>query len=322
MGTIPQHQVGPYRISRRIGRGSAGVIYEAQGPDKVPVAVKFLDLSDVDAPEERWEDLVQRYLERFFKEMVILSLLSRYTEAVPRYIDHGVAHGQRHYLVMELIKGVTLKEYLARPKRMGTPDTLRIVKGVLHALSAAHTFGIVHRDLKPSNILLDDKGQARVIDFGIARAFHGNTNLRFLVGNLQHMSPEQTRGEAATPASDIWSLGSILYEMLVGRTLYKGSSVREYLEARRSTPVPTEPPESCAHIEASTWNIVTRALTANPPERPTAPDMLGLIEQELRILAVNRTSLSTSSVISLDTTRPANQIDDRLDQTLLTQFTQ
>src|SRR6478672_7203627 len=172
------------------------------------------------------------------------------------------------YIVMELVDGEDLASILRRSGALNPRQAARIGAGVGRALAAAHARGLVHRDIKPGNVLIGKDGQVKVVDFGIARAISeaqvtlpGTT-----LGSVHYFSPEQARGEPATAASDIYSLGIVLYEMLVGSRPWEGDSAASVALARLSGPIP-DPMVVRPSVPPDLASIVRRALALDPKDR-------------------------------------------------------
>jgi len=208
-------RIGLYRILRELGRGGMGVVYLAERDDgqyKRQVAVKLLR-AGADADELR---------RRFLAERQILASLSH--PNIAQLLDGGVADGGLPYLVMEYVDGVPITEYCDR-HRLGLDARLRLFQNVCAAVHHAHQNLVLHRDLKPGNVLVTSAAQVKLLDFGIAKllnpALLGEdqpvTRTAFRVMTPAYASPEQVRGDSLTTASDVYALGLLLYEMLVGR---------------------------------------------------------------------------------------------------------
>jgi serine/threonine-protein kinase len=311
-----RQQIGPYRLVRFIGAGGMSAVYQGVDSCSLPVAIKLLAVNGTIVTRlQQTTDDITHYLDRFFKEIAINVMLSPCTDGIPRYIDHGVAMNGEHYLVVELIVGKTLKEH-AEGRSISIREALVIVRRILQTLCCAHNLGIIHRDLKPANIMITLDGKVKVLDFGIARAFHSQTNPRFMVGNLQHMSPEQFHGQPVTARSDVYAVGSILHGLLVGRDFFSGSTSDAVRASRRTTRISLNaPPES--RLSPSLWNLLYRSLQRDPEKRVDTAVFLHLIEDQLDALAATKKALATSSVIQLNPHTPANDATEA-ERTLVT----
>ncbi len=214
-GDAAGDRIGPYRIEREIARGGMGVVYLASRADDAferRVAIKVLSPGRMSASLER----------RFRGERQILAALEH--PNIARLYEGGTTEGGRPYLVMEYVDGLRLDEYCNR-ERLGVRRRLEIFRKICAAVHFAHQRLVVHRDLKPSNILVDAAGEPKLLDFGIAKLLDPEalpvtveatlTGLRPMTPG--YASPEQVRGEAITTASDVYSLGVLLYELLTGR---------------------------------------------------------------------------------------------------------
>ena len=174
------------------------------------------------------------------------------------------------YLAMELVRGRTLRHVLRTQGRLPASTALEVMEHVLGALSAAHAAGIVHRDVKPENVLVGEDGRVKVADFGLARAVAaGSTATRgVLLGTVAYISPEQALGEPATPRSDVYSAGILLWELLTGRTPHEGPTdyviVHKHIESDVPPPAWTEP-----SVPPAVDELVLRAVSRDPRERFT-----------------------------------------------------
>jgi len=209
--------IGRYRIRRLIGEGGMGTVYEAEQdhPRRV-VALKVLKSPLAGAEEHR----------RFARESEALGRLQH--PGIARIYDAGTAEtawGPQPYLALEFIEGPSLTEY-ARAHNLGVAKRVQLMAAVCDAVDHAHRRGIVHRDLKAANILVDDRGQPKVLDFGIARMLDADdprstnvTRLGDVIGTLAYMSPEQMNADLThvDARSDVYSLGVVMYELLTGR---------------------------------------------------------------------------------------------------------
>jgi eukaryotic-like serine/threonine-protein kinase len=214
--THDPESVGAYRICRRIARGGMGTVYLAERADgrfEHRVAIKLL------RPGFDTEDL----LRRFRAERQILASLSH--PNIARLLDGGATADERPYLVMELVEGLPITEHCDR-HGLSVEERLRLFLTVGRAVQYAHQNLVVHRDLKPSNIMVTADGTVKLLDFGIAKLLdaslddvHTQTGLRLMTP--EYASPEQVQGKAVTTASDVYQLGVLLYELLVGQRPYE-----------------------------------------------------------------------------------------------------
>ncbi len=218
---IPQFELpfdfGDYRLEEEIGRGGMGIVYRATRiSDNQTVAIKMILKGDFASESDR---------QRFDAEAVAVSRLS-HPNIIPIY-EIGEQQG-RSFFCMQLIPGQSLSERLGRGP-MPPQRAARVMAEISEAISYAHQQGILHRDLKPSNILLDDNGRAFVADFGLAKEAESHMSLTrsgAVLGTPSYMSPEQAAGARGQVgiASDVYSLGAILYHMLTGHPPFQGSS--------------------------------------------------------------------------------------------------
>jgi len=206
---------GRYEIVEKIGSGGMGVVWKAK--DKIldrHVALKILR-------PEMSED--QAFVQRFRQEAKAAASLSH--SNIVNIYDVGQDRGL-HYIVMELVEGQTLRDKLNEAGRLSVDEAVNIAIQICLGLAHAHACGIIHRDIKPQNILITNTGQVKVADFGIARALGSasNTGKSIVVGSASYLSPEQVTNQAVTAASDLYSLGVVLYEMVTGELPYTGDT--------------------------------------------------------------------------------------------------
>jgi eukaryotic-like serine/threonine-protein kinase len=206
---------GRYRLEARIGTGGMSTVYRALDETlQRRVAIKLMNREVATESDQ---------LERFRREARAVAQLSH--PNIVGVIDAG-EDDSRPYIVFEYVEGETLKERIRRLGRLPIAEAVAYAIEIARALGAAHARHIVHRDVKPQNVLLDEEGQAKVTDFGIARTLdeEGLTADGRVLGTTDYVSPEQALGQAVTGQSDLYSLGVVLYEMLTGEVPFRGEN--------------------------------------------------------------------------------------------------
>jgi serine/threonine protein kinase len=248
-------EIGPYRIIEKIGQGGMGIVYKGLHVKlEQEVAIKVL------APEFSQDSSMR---ERFIKEAKIQARISH-----PNVVNvlNYVEDGSNLFLVMEFIQGETLDNRL---KRLGRyPDAVNACISVLSALEFLHSRGIIHRDIKPGNIMFLEDGSVKVMDFGIAKVAgeQGQTKTGMRLGTLWYMSPEQIKGEEATLASDLYSVGVTLYQMTTGRLPFGGDSDYMVMKAHlEEQPIP--PWEINENVPKEIGQIILKALAKDTKDR-------------------------------------------------------
>ncbi|HUF12344.1 MAG TPA: protein kinase [Longimicrobiales bacterium] len=283
---------GRYALERMLGQGGMGMVYLARDLkyDRL-VAVKFLS----DEPARAVSG------ERFLREIRTTARLNH--AHILSVHDSGEIDGQLYY-VMPHVEGASLRERIDRTSRLPVREALRIASEAASALSYAHAHGIIHRDIKPDNILLDPEGHVYVADFGLAHALSAVDSSRLtqqglVVGSPAYMSPEQAGGEQVVDGrSDLYSLGCVLYEMLVGEPPFPGKSAHATLHSHL-----TEPPPSLrsrrADVPPSLEGLLARLLAKAPESRyPTADALVRALGTEIARAADPRPTASGETVRS------------------------
>jgi serine/threonine-protein kinase len=263
-----------YRLDEQIGRGGMATVYRAfdQQLDR-PVALKLMREHLLDDPH---------FIRRFEAEARHMASLSH-----PNVVAvYDVGTDAAPYLVMELVEGRDLAAMLADGGPLAPTRAAAVAADAAAALQAAHASGLVHRDVKPGNVLIGGDGRARVADFGIARATgeDGMTGTGALLGSVEYFSPEQARGEVAGPASDIYALGVVLYELLTGVRPFSGATPYAVATARLGVP-PPDPRLVAPAVPDRLAAIVARAMAPRSADRyPTAgamsDDLLAWLEAQ------------------------------------------
>ena len=267
----PGTRLGTYEIVRELGRGGTATVYLARDPKhgrQVAIKVPHEELASFLGPE------------RFLREIQIAAQL-QHPNILPLH-DSGEIDGVLYY-VMPYVEGESLRQRLEREVQLSIHDALHIAIQVADALAYAHGHGVVHRDIKPENILLSGV-HAQVADFGIARAITmaGGDRLQETgpLGTAPYMSPEQAVADSHLDGrSDIYSLGCVLYEMLVGEPPYSGSNSQAVLSQHMQAPIP-DPTIVRPSISAELKQVIMTALAKLPGDRfATAADLLAALER-------------------------------------------
>ncbi|MFC2694812.1 MAG: Stk1 family PASTA domain-containing Ser/Thr kinase [Lactobacillus sp.] len=247
-----------YRIVDSLGEGGMANVYLAE--DIIlhrKVAVKMLreDLQKADPGT----------IKRFQREALATSELSH--PNIVSVFDVASWHGIP-YMVMEYVAGPNLKEYIQKNKPLSLKRVIAIMDQILSAVFLAHKHNVIHRDLKPQNILLDQKGNAKIADFGIALAMSETelTRTNTALGSVHYMSPEQTRGGVVTKQSDIYSLGIILYEMITGEVPFSGETAVSVALKHMRDQIPSVREQNPA-VPQALENVILQATAKDPRDR-------------------------------------------------------
>jgi serine/threonine-protein kinase len=248
-----------YRIVGLLGRGGMGEVYRADDLKLgQPVALKFL-------PEMLATSGAA--LARFHREVRVSRQVSH--RNVCRVYDIGEIDGL-HFLSMEFIKGEELASLMRRIGRLPSDKANEIARQLCAGLAAAHDTGILHRDLKPANIMIDNDGNVRITDFGLAGLAHEIRAEEVTAGTPSYMSPEQIDGGELTIKSDLYSLGLVLYELFTAKKAFEASSLVELMNLRRSVATPTLPTLLVKDLDPSVERVILRCIDRDPEKRPTS----------------------------------------------------
>ncbi len=272
MRDLRDRALGKYIILEEIGRGGMGTVYKARDVelDRI-VAIKVLSPYLVGEPH-----LVQR----FMREARVAANLD-HPNIVSIYDIGG--EGGYYYFVMKYLEGRPLKEIIAQRGPLPLDEVVSIVRQLAFALDYAHQQNLVHRDVKPGNVIIGSDGHATLTDFGLAKVVESMklTASGETMGTLEYMAPEQARGETS-PASDIYSLGVITYEMLTGRLPFQGTNQATLLYQHLHEP-PPPPHRWNPAVLPEVEQVVLKAMAKEPAERyATASEMARALEQAVR----------------------------------------
>ncbi|MGI9066658.1 MAG: serine/threonine-protein kinase [Pyrinomonadaceae bacterium] len=247
-----------YRIVGLLGKGGMGEVYRADDLKlSQPVALKFL-------PEHLLSDGAA--LARFHREVRIARQVSH--QNVCRVYDIGEVDG-RHFLSMEFIKGEELSSLLRRIGRLPSDKATEIARQLCAGLAAAHNRGVLHRDLKPANVMIDENGNVRLTDFGIAGLLEESRSEE-ISGTPAYMSPEQLAGKELTIKSDIYSLGLVVYEIFTGKKVFDAPTLPQLLNLRNSDSMPTNPSLLVHNIDPLVERTILRCMEKDPDKRPAS----------------------------------------------------
>ena len=275
----PQIIAGRFRVECEIGRGGMGTVYRAShlGLER-PVAIKILKQEFAAHPE---------IADRFMREARTMAKLKHPRAAM--IFDAGHLADGRPFIVMEYVEGSTLAETLARDGTFAPERAVRVAAEICDVLAEAHALGIVHRDLKPSNIMLNERGVC-VLDFGIAKVLqnstevtrtHPTTESGLVIGTPRYMSPEQCLGHKVGPASDLYSVGVLLYEMLAGRPPFV-DQLSSVVLVKQATAQPPALLSLRPELPRALAQAVHTLLAKNPAQRPaSAAEARTLVEQSV-----------------------------------------
>jgi serine/threonine-protein kinase len=254
--------LGRYQIKGTLGQGAMGLVYDGFDPKlNRRVAIKTILTRKLD-PEA-----AKRITKRFEREVRAVARLNHAN--IVQVYDFG-AEGDLAYIVMELIQGKELKDYLDADERFDLKTIFRVMTQLLDALDFAHGAGVIHRDVKPANVMVDKALHAKLTDFGVARFTEPDgdeaeaTRAGTIVGTPAYMSPEQIQGQALDPRTDIFSAGILFYQLLTWHKPFQGSQWELAKKIIEDDPVW---PSQVVEIPAEIDRVVARALAKQPERR-------------------------------------------------------
>ena len=243
---------GRYRLAQRIDEGGAGEVWQARDErlDR-DVAIKILGANADEAFRERFADEARRAASVLHPNVVTV-------------FDEG-RDGADAFMVMELIRGRTLRDIIADRGPLRPHEAARLVTQIAAALDAAHEAGVIHCDVKPANVIVDQQGSAKLTDFGIARAARGPREHE-LIGTARYIAPERIEGKAPTERSDVYSLGLVAYELLAGRPPNAEMETEDLLRVRLDGRAPSLR-SARVGINEGIESVIAKALARDPQAR-------------------------------------------------------
>lgn len=260
MTDLSGEYLGRYYLSERLGEGGMAVVYKAYDTSlDRDVAIKFIRSGAFPT------DALAEVLKRFEREAKSLAKLSH--PSIVKVHDYGEHEGSP-YFVMEYLPGGTLKKILGEAVRW--QEAVRLILPVAHGVAYAHQHGVLHRDIKPANVLITDRGEPILSDFGIAKLFEGEqttalTGSGMAIGTPEYMAPEQWAG-VTSPQSDLYSLGIVLYEMVTGRKPYMADTPAAILIKQATEPLPS-PRKFVSDLPEALELVLIKALAKEPENR-------------------------------------------------------
>ena len=273
-----------YQVIEELGKGGMGRVYKVFDRDiEEKVALKLLK-PEIATDEET--------IKRFRNEIRVARKIVH--KNVCRMYDLGQAEGN-HFITMEYVEGEDLKSLIRRIGQLPIGKSLSIIKQTGEGLAEAHKLGVVHRDLKPQNIMIDKEGNARIMDFGIARSLKtkGITGGEVMIGTPEYMSPEQVEGKGADERSDLYALGVILYEMVTGRVPFEGDTALS-VALKHKTETPRDPREINPQLPDEVSHLILRCLEKDKEKR--FPRTEALIQEISRIEKETSTASRESAI--------------------------
>jgi len=273
---------GRYQIIEELGKGGMGRVYKVMDLEiNERVALKVIK---PEVAEDR------STIERFQNEIKFARKISH--KNVCR-MYHLSKERDTHYIVMEYVQGETLKSMIRMTRQLSIWTAVNIAKQVCEGLAEAHRLGVIHRDLKPQNVMIDQEGNTRIMDFGIARSLKtkGATAPGVMIGTPEYMSPEQVEGREADQRSDIYALGVILYEMLTGRLPFEGETPLS-VALKHKNDIPLDPRKINSQIPEALSQAILKCLEKKKEKRyQSAEELLGELSEIEKNLPTTETRI-------------------------------
>ena len=302
-------QIGPYRITRKIGSGGMGNVYYGVHEDTdQEVAVKVLPAS-----MSREEGFVRR----FSREIEAMRQLN--SPHIVSLFEDGQSEDGSYFYSMEFVDGETLTSLISRRRKLPWDEVIELSSQIATALKAAHDAGIIHRDLKPSNLMISRSGNLKLTDFGVADIFAGTRLTRpgGVVGTAEYMSPEQARGKRATKHSDLYSLGAVMYAMLAGRPPFTGKQASQIMHKHQVAQF-DRPSHYAPATPRLLEELICQLLEKKPSDR--FPDAL-VVQRQLSNIKGRIKFEQNHQELTSDQTRVINDEKTSGGQTISTQAT-
>ncbi|MEM6473600.1 MAG: serine/threonine-protein kinase, partial [Planctomycetota bacterium] len=254
----PPEYLGPYRVGETLGKGGMGTVYEGRhAKSNQHVAIKLI------SPQISDE---MRFRRRFHTEVETLKRLNH--DNIVRLIGYGEEQGMLFYS-MEYVKGPSLQQLIRKEKKLAWATALDIAIEICAALKHAHDLGVIHRDLKPANLLFAEDGKIKLVDFGISKIFgYSQTAAGSIMGTADYMAPEQASEQGVTARTDLYSLGCVLYSMLIGRPPFRGKNITEVIAAvqhQKHVPLDMVDPEIPEDIVQIVDELLEKEAMNRPP---------------------------------------------------------
>lgn len=272
--------IAHYRIIEKLGAGGMGVVYKAEDSKLGrEVALKFPPPRSTQSAEE---------FQRLIHEARAAASLDH--QNICTIHEIGEADGQP-YIAMSYVEGKTLRDYLANGP-LDVVELMKIATQVADGLSVAHEKGITHRDIKPENIMINTRGQVKIMDFGLAKSSRQTTKITqegSTPGTAAYMAPEQAKGEGVDARSDLWSLGVVLYEALTGNLPFQGSHPAAMMYAVLHEPHPSMASHR-SNIPADLTSLIDRLLRKDPVQRPVGTKAVAAELAQIRDMLTGRAS--------------------------------